>query len=140
MSTYKVTTPASTKPAGTRRLRSAFVLLPLFLTACSVEVVEDRGPRPVRPQPVCTMQYDPVCGQRGGQRQTFANACQARSSGFRIVGGGECRRERPDRPIQACTREFAPVCARRGGDRQTFPNACTARADGYRVIHPGDCR
>lgn len=117
--------------------RPAILLLPLFLSACTVEVVEDGGPRPIRPQPVCTMEYAPVCGERGGRRETFANACQARSSGFRITGRGECRREQP---AQICTREFAPVCARRGRDRQTFPNACTARADGYRIIHPGDCR
>lgn len=137
MSTSRITTSLRMKMPGYRHVRSAAILLPLLLTACTVEVVEDSGPRPIRPQPMCTMEYDPVCGQRAGQRETFANACQARSSGFRIVGRGECLRERP---VQACTREFAPVCARRGGDRQTFPNACTARADGYRIIHPGDCR
>ncbi len=29
---------------------------------------------------MCTMEYAPVCGQRGGRVQTFANACQARAA------------------------------------------------------------
>ncbi|KQY26818.1 Kazal-type serine protease inhibitor domain-containing protein [Rhizobium sp. Root482] len=124
----------------------ALVALSLgLLSACTV--VEESGPRPPRPRPsspqMCTMEYDPVCGQRGGDRQTFSNACQARADGYRIVGRGECRRERPepdrDRP-QVCTREYDPVCARKGRREQTFANACTARADGFQVIGRGECR
>ncbi|OBZ93795.1 membrane protein [Pararhizobium polonicum] len=117
------------------------------LTACTV-VVDDPGQRPrPRPEPstpqMCTMQYDPVCAQRGGDRRTFSNACQARADGYRITGRGECRPERPDfgngRP-QVCTREYAPVCATQGRRQQTFANGCMAQAEGFRVIGRGECR
>jgi hypothetical protein len=139
----------------------ALLALVSLLSACTVDV--DQGysrppPRP-RPQPqMCAMEYAPVCGQRGGRLQTFANACEARSNSFMIVGRGECRREplptprpprpepprpgrpdRPDRPGGVCTREYAPVCAQRGRQTQTFPNACEARNGGFRVISPGEC-
>jgi hypothetical protein len=43
-------------------------------------------------QPVCTLQYQPVCATRGGMTRTYGNACQARADGARIVAQGECRR------------------------------------------------
>jgi hypothetical protein len=43
-------------------------------------------------QPVCTLQYQPVCATRGGLTRTYGNACQARTDGARIVAQGECRR------------------------------------------------
>lgn len=61
----------------------------------------NRPERPGRDRPdrACTREYAPVCGERGRTRQTFANACEARSSGYDIVGRGECRASnRPDRP------------------------------------------
>jgi hypothetical protein len=82
----------------------------------SCVVVEDGpGPRPPRPGPgpggpvMCTQQYDPVCGERRGDRQTFGNACMADAEGYRVVSSGECRRggggpggpggwDRPGRP------------------------------------------
>ncbi len=99
------------------------------------------------PQQACTMDYRPVCGQRGGDRQTFSNACQAEAGGYRVVSQGECRRGGSagggnwgDRPQQrACTREYAPVCARRGRDMRTFGNSCEAEAAEYRVMRPGTC-
>ncbi|MDW5313390.1 Kazal-type serine protease inhibitor domain-containing protein [Rhizobium sp. PL01] len=127
---------------------AAFAALSLgALTACTV-VVDEPGGRPYpRPEPsnpqMCTMQYDPVCGERGNNRRTFSNACQARADGYRITGRGECRPERPDsggdRP-QICTREYSPVCARQGRREQTFSNACMAEADGFRVVSRGECR
>jgi len=137
------------------RLLGLFMLSTGVLSACTVVVDEPRPrPEPSVPQ-MCTMEFAPVCGQRGARRQTFPNACQARVDGFEVIGRGECRREgrpdqgrpdegRPDgspddRP-QMCTREFDPVCARRGRREQTFPNACTAEADGFRVVGRGECR
>lgn len=135
--------------ASTGRLRRwagravAFVAVPL-LVACSVEADQGGGGsyRP-RPQPMCTQEYAPVCAQRGNDRQTFGNTCQARASGFRVIERGECRGVgRPDpRPDagRACTREYAPVCGQRGRDRQTFPNACEARNGGYDIVGRGEC-
>ena len=46
--------------------------------------------RPGRGQRVCTMEYNPVCAQRGRDRRTFGNACSADAEGYRIVSPGEC--------------------------------------------------
>lgn len=127
-------------------IRFAALMTLGLLTACTVVVDEPGGrpyprPEPSRPQ-MCTMEYNPVCGERGNNRRTFGNACQARAEGFRITGRGECRPERPgfggDRP-QVCTREYAPVCARQGRREQTFSNGCMAEAQGFRVIGRGEC-
>ena len=96
--------------------------------------------RPRPPQPACTMEYRPVCGERRGDRQTFSNSCVAEAEGYRVVSRGECRRGGDNRPPQrACTREYAPVCARRGRDVRTFGNACEAEAAEYRIVRPGTC-
>jgi hypothetical protein len=119
----------------------ALAAVPLLI-ACSVEVDQGGGGRPIRPAPICTMEYAPVCAERGRDRQTFPNACEARSNGYDVLGRGECRGERPDsRPNdgRACTRELAPICGQRGRDRQTFPNACEARSSGYDIIGRGEC-
>ncbi len=114
------------------------------LSACTVVVEDDTRPLPPRPGPgpICTQQYDPVCGEdRRGNLQTYGNACVARSEGASIVYGGECRRgggggNQSDR---FCTREYAPVCATRRGRERTFGNACEADVEGYRVIYSGQC-
>lgn len=127
------------------RMAAAVAVTATVLAACTV-VVEDDGPgyRPPRPDGprICTREYDPVCGQRGGERRTFGNACMAQADGYRIVSPGECRRgsewNRP--PQQACTLEYRPVCGERRGLSRTFGNACSAEAEGFRVVHPGECR
>ena len=133
--------PFLTRLAG----RIAILIAAGTLVACSVEVDEGGGDYRPRPRPqACTMEYNPVCGARGGDQQTFANACEARSSGFRVVSRGECRRGgRPDvRPDdgRACTREYNPVCGANGRDRQTFANACEARRSGFDIIGRGECQ
>jgi hypothetical protein len=106
-----------------------------------VVVEEGPGYRPPRPGPqFCTRQYDPVCARRGGDRQTFANACLAERAGYRIIRGGQCRDDGGYGEEQAfCTREYAPVCASRRGRLRTFPNACEARAADYRIVDNGPC-
>ena len=124
---------------------AGIALAGLALAACSVETVDPNAGSGMRPRPgrACTAEYRPVCAARGGESQTCANACMAQSSGFRILGPGECRDSRPERrpdERRACTREYAPVCATRGDDRQTFANACEARASGYDIIGRNECR
>lgn len=123
--------------------RLAILLAAGTLAACQVDVDQGGGGYDPRPQ-MCTREYQPVCGARGNDEQTFPNSCEARSSGYRIVGRGECGRGgRPDpRPDEgrACTREYAPVCGSRGRDRQTFANACEARSSGFNVIGRGECQ
>jgi hypothetical protein len=142
-------------------LRVGAIMAVAAISANCTVSVEDSGPhyprpdRPERPQ-FCTREYAPVCGVRGSQRQTFGNACEARSKGYRIIGSGECnyqgrpdsgwggrpdRPDRPDRPEEPrmCTQQYAPVCARRGNSVQSFGNACEAGNAGYQVIGEGRC-
>jgi hypothetical protein len=118
------------------------VVLGGLLAACTVVVEDDTRPLPPRPGPICTQQYDPVCGERRGDRQTYGNSCIAQAEGARIVYGGECRRGGGG-PISGgdrfCTREYAPVCATRRGRERTFGNECEADSAGYRVIYDGQC-
>lgn len=139
------------------KIASIMAVAGAILSACVV-VEEGPGMRPpphqgrppiegpiMRPPPqsgpVCTREYAPVCGERRGQRQTFGNDCIARAEGFRVIHGGECRREggNQQRPV-ACTQEYRPVCAERRGEGRTFANSCTAEAEGYRVVSAGECR
>lgn len=138
------------------------------LAGCTA--VDAPGPFPgSRPEPVsrsCTREYQPVCGERGPNRQSFPNACEADRAGYRIAHPGQCRGSgewsrpdtRPSRPGSgdwgsrpsrpgagvgpvACTREYAPVCATSRGVTRTFPNACEARAADYRIVRQnGPCR
>lgn len=118
----------------------AVFILSVLLAACTVVVDEGPGPRPPRPRPqLCTMQYQPVCARRAGDRQTFANACMAEREGYRIVRDGPCRDAGGGGEQTFCTREYAPVCASRHGQARTFPNACEARAADYRIVGDGPC-
>ncbi|MEZ0004526.1 Kazal-type serine protease inhibitor family protein [Sinorhizobium fredii] len=123
-----------------RPFASVLMLIGL-LSACTVVVDEPRpGPAPIRPPQMCTMEFAPVCGERGNRLRTFPNACNARADGFRVLHRGECRPDVRPPVEQACTGEYAPVCGERGRLRRTFPNACEARADGFRVVGSGECR
>lgn len=123
-------------------------LLAISLAACTVTV--DEGNPPPRPRPprpdICPRIYMPVCAERYGERQTFANDCEAESRGFRIISEGECRRTpRPPRPepnpdeATVCPLIQAPVCARQGGLFRTFSNSCIAEASGFNVVDNGPC-
>lgn len=123
------------------RIAGISVLSALFiLTSCTVIV--DEGPQPAPPYggsgQACTMQYDPVCGERRGERQTYGNACIARAERARIIHPGECRFGGGGGQY-ACTREYAPVCATRRGNTRSFGNACEAESAGYRIIYTGQC-
>lgn len=95
-----------------------------------------------RPEPQFCTKYEPICARRGGDRQTFANACLADRAGYRVVRDGSCRGGGGgggDGEQTFCNREYAPVCARRHGEMRTFPNACEVRASDYRVVGEGPC-
>ena len=129
------------------RTGAMILMIAAVLSACTVVVEEDGpGPRPRPPQQepgFCTREYAPVCGQRRGERQTFANSCLADQAGYRIVRDGPCRTGGGDGGGDGggtfCTREYAPVCARRGDRLKTFPNACEAGAADYFIIDNGPC-
>lgn len=64
------------------------------------EYPDQRPPRPPqsdRPQ-ACPMIYAPVCAQRGNDRQTFENACQANAAGYGVIRQSECRGDGGQRP------------------------------------------
>ncbi|PYE86512.1 Kazal-type serine protease inhibitor family protein [Phyllobacterium leguminum] len=145
-----------------RKMTSLGALAALLLTGCVGAEERDRTDSWTGGQTMCPMIYAPVCGKRGGVRQTFGNACQAGAKGFRVVRRGGCD-ERPSSGIPNwppvagigpvlpsqlrrsarpafCTDEYAPVCARRGRSVKTFPNACYAKRDSARIVANGPCR
>ena len=89
---------------------------------------------------LCPADYDPVCGERNGKRNSFQNFCVAKSYGYRVLYGGKCRIAPVPQEPQACPRIYDPVCAERRGVRQTFSNDCIAETRGYRVVYEGQCR
>lgn len=112
------------------------------LSACTVVVEDDEGPRPRPPRPgpeYCSRDYQPVCARRRGDRQTFTNACMAERAGYRVISFGACRGREDDEGERFCTREYRPVCATAGNVLQTFNNACEARAAGFRVVDDNPC-
>ncbi len=51
-----------------------------------------QGNRPGRPGAgACTREFMPVCAQRGNDRRTFPNRCEANRAGYRIMSSGQCR-------------------------------------------------
>lgn len=128
--------------AGIASRVAPLLLAGIPLISCTV-VAEEPFPPGSGPGPrpgICASEYDPVCAERRGDRQSFGNACLAQQAGFRIVRRGECRSEGGGRPPQFCTNEYAPVCARRGSGMRSFGNECQAEASRYRILYSGECR
>ena len=102
-------------------------------------------PEPSRPQ-MCTMEYNPVCGERGNNRRTFGNACQARAERFSgLPGVANAGRSGPISAATSAadlrTREYAPVCARQGRrEQRRFRTAAWPKHKGFRVIGRGEMR
>lgn len=140
----------------TANFRTCGMLIAAAALIAGCTVSDESAPsrqQPPNPQ-LCTREYAPVCGVHGSVRQTFGNACEARSRGYRIIGTGECSNrgtrpgagwnKGPDRPMDPvapsmCTQQYEPVCARRGESVRSFGNACEARNAGYRIIGEGRC-
>ena len=95
----------------------ALALTTLILASCVVEVEEVPPTRPG----ICTREYAPVCATRGTREKTFGNACEARQSGWNIIGRGECRGIIIDPPRPALN-----LCFARKSINRFAPHAATA--------------
>ena len=84
---------------------------------------------------ICPRIFLPVCALKpDGTRETFSNACVARSAHARVLHSGKC-----NGPI--CTFVFLPVCARDPqGFPRTYPNFCVAENDNAVFLHKGACK
>lgn len=106
-----------------------------------------------RPQIMCNMLYQPVCGRDG---KTYPNRCHARRADVAVRHTGVCRGQAdpapippPPTPVPAptptpppgasqtmCPMIYQPVC---GVDGKTYPNQCHATRAGAKVSHTGAC-
>jgi effector-binding domain-containing protein len=104
---------------------------------------------------ICTVQYQPVCGDDGN---TYSNKCvmtaKACSTGYMIemLHKGECENADPifeglvaeieEHCPEICTQHYKPVC---GNDKNTYFNRCVMKAkacgttDKIKILHEGEC-
>ena len=100
-------------------------LVTLLTVAC------DARPRPgaMEERGGCPFNYAPVCG---GDGETHANACIARSNNTVVAYAGVCR---PGVAI-TCRRGAAPAC---GTDNRAYLTRCVALTAGGDILHNGAC-
>jgi hypothetical protein len=60
---------------------------PIF--GCEKDITEKDCVEKIKPNVVCTAQYDPVCGCN---LKTYGNACEAGAASIRVLYAGECKK------------------------------------------------
>ncbi len=63
------------------------IIIGLFLLKCDNQKVKECKGTP-KPDQICTMDYNPVCGCDG---KTYSNACRADAEGIKYWSQGECK-------------------------------------------------
>lgn len=73
------------------RILPVFVFIAIALVACSSQETAPATivPTDTQAQVICTMDYNPVCGNDG---KTYGNACVANSQNIQINYTGECKK------------------------------------------------
>lgn len=68
------------------------LVVPIASLAFASEASADIMPPPAtrHHDPVCTTQYDPVCGELNGKLKTYSNKCVAQGAGAKVIAVGEC--------------------------------------------------
>ncbi len=99
-------------------------------------------PKLSRPDGVCPMNYDPVCGCND---ETYSNACAAERAGVKKWTKGACGEtltkedciDLSKQSMRPCPEIYKPVC---GCDGKTYPNQCSAEVKGLTAWSPGACK
>jgi hypothetical protein len=68
-------------------LKFAFIFILLIVNSLGCKATQDCIGEP-KPEQICTMEYNPVCGCNG---KTYSNSCRAEAEGIKSWTLGECK-------------------------------------------------
>lgn len=98
---------------------------------------------------ICTREYDPVCGVKNGEYQTFPNECEAKCHDYSVKRRGQCikKMQKLNSCTARCSSAIETVCAVtttvEGGRvinrNKTFPNACFAQCENASIFLNSSC-
>ena len=68
--------------------RLSLIVLAALIVPAAARAADDPA-QPRRPE-VCSEQYNPVCAEKDGLRQTYSNLCFAKVADATVVNDGQC--------------------------------------------------